>query len=86
MSKILLVHLDHRSFLTSGSEPLNCSSCFSFQWFELLSECLEGGMVYGTRSIGYTQSVVYVASYRHLLLNGDNVASHYLFFSLQFRQ
>ena len=23
MSKILLVHLDHRSFLTSRSEPLN---------------------------------------------------------------
>ena len=86
MSKILLVHLDHRSFLTSRSEPLNWSCCFSFQWFELLSECLEGGMVYGTWSIGYTQLIVVVASYRHLLYNGDDVASHYLFFSHQFRQ
>ena len=59
---------------------------FSFQWFELLSECLEGGMVYGTRSIGYTQSVVFVASYRHILYNGNDVTFHYLFLSLQFRQ
>ena len=41
-------------------------------------------MVHGTRSIGYTQSVVFVASYRHILYNGDDV-TFLKSSSLQFR-